>query len=146
MSDTASQAKMKALAEYFRNGGRAGLTPHPFNLQPPPSNGDISAAPPAGMQPVQNVPQRALHDVSAPEGGGGAGTMDEMAAARAKILEMNNAASQPPPAEFDASAYTDVPKARFGGLKAKLNGDEDEEEQAKNNNNRAGTAEGSYGP
>ncbi len=145
MADAASVARMKALAEYFRNGGRAGLTPHEFNPQPELSKGELSGAPPAGLPPVQNVPQGALHDVNAVEGGGGVGTFDQMNAVRAAQMRQNALAAQPQPEAFDESGYTDVPKARFGGLKNKLNGDEDEDEQAKNNNNRAGTAEGSYG-
>jgi hypothetical protein len=147
MAETEHQMKMRLLAEYFRNGGRAGLTPHDFNPQPQLSRGELSAAPPENLPPVQNVPVGALHDVSAVEGGGGVGTMDQMAALRAAQMRQNALAAQPPQEEFDPSGFTDVPKSRFGGLKAKLNGDEDEndEDQASNNNNRAGTAEGSYG-
>lgn len=103
MSDAASVARMKALAQYFRNGGRSSgeMEEHPER-----SKGDLTDAGKAGMQASQYVPQWGLHDASAPEAQGmGAGTIDEVNAARLRMLQQNNLANQPEAPQQDAADY-----------------------------------------
>lgn len=118
MADPASQAKLKALAEYFRNGGQDPRVAQAQPMGQPDQSGRLSAAPPVppmestgGGMPMPNSPPMGM----------GAGTLDQMAAARAKQLELNNLASQPPPPDFDASGYTAYPGPRqFPNIQKKV--------------------------
>jgi hypothetical protein len=108
MADRASQAKLKVLAQWYRNGG-AEPTPDQlkdFRGDPDPySNGTLSDAGKAGQPQAQNVSLSQSEIGGAmPESGGHVGTMDDMAAARAKMLQLNNASSQQAP-EPDLSGY-----------------------------------------
>lgn len=135
MANAESQAKLRALAQYFRNGG-AQPTPEQMKqfrsgTNDPNWHGEMSAADPAGKPQVQNVPAIGMHDASAPEGGLALGTMDEMAAQRQKQVDLANMNSQAMQHEWDEpdrSGYTTVPN-RFQNLKQQIQPqDEDDED------------------
>ena len=96
--------RMRALAQVAKNGNTQ-VNPIPVGSP----TGQLSAATPRPGPQVQDIPQGMGSDVSAPEGHSGAGTFDQMAAIRAKQLQLNNAASQPPPSDFDPSGYAPYP-------------------------------------
>lgn len=116
-------ARLKAIADVFR-----GATPSPeVNSATYVPTGNLVDRSKSNLPPVQNVPNWALHDVNAPETQeGGLGTVDDMAAARAKQLQQNNLASQVDvEPQIDMSKYQPyVPQApqprQFPAIQAKI--------------------------